>query len=373
MYLDLRIVLNQPVSTLLRDFENHLSDKLAALLRSGFGLYNRLRPSAVVIQNGLGLPLYQRLCQAVAESSWTQAENLLNQSSPRTRAFLIDCLSRESFRPAHYKPWIKAQPNNALAYILYSRALIHLAQQTDATRDSAATSQHVENTWQLLRGAENALFHAAQLAPNDPEPHYGLILSGQELQAGEERLWHRFSQLVKRDAHHYFGHLAMLRTLSPRQGGDADAMFEFVSATTRNLPAGGHPLYGLVPAAHIEQWLFLGTERADDDHPHAKADYFFNPKVWEPIVAAFHRTLPRQPLRGEPLSFVVLNTFAFCFYQAELKDHARVALEWIGANVTEHPWTYCESRLLQRYFDASHHYNRVLRQIMGKEFQLALD
>ena len=202
-----------------------------------------------------------------------------------------------------------------------------------------------EAFWEQLMLAQEAFYKAIALDKTDPEPFQGLITVGMGLQQEKNALWEYFVQIIKRDRNHYFGHQSMLTALTAKWGGTGEDMFQFARRTVKNLPA-GHVLYGLIPAAHIEQWLYYF--RLDENMNEINAAF-----------DAYYNGISNQPNETD---YCVLNLFAFCFYQYGDFDKTRQLLSLIGDKATDYPWDHCEGPFLA-YVDTSYTYSRICQSL----------
>ena len=342
---------------LISDFDryshNFIDDAFMKVLR----LASSFVKPTIKIQNGLYNKRYHSLKNAVNKAQWKMVYETIN-SKPNQRAFLIACLTDENFKPAHYEKWIAQEPDNALAYILYGNAMASAAWDVrgSGTADMIPISRF-ETFWEQLMLAQEAFYKAISLDKTDPEPFHSLITVGMGLQQENNTLWEHFVQIIKRDRNHYFGHQSMLTALTAKWGGNGEDVFHFARRTVKNLPE-GDALYGLIPAAHIEQWLYYSM--TDDDDAHNQ--YFRLDENRNEINVAFdayYNGISNQP---DEIDYCVLNIFAFCFYQSGELDKTRQLLDIIGDKATYYPWDYCDGPFLA-HVDTSYTYSRICQSL----------
>lgn len=212
--------------------------------------------------------------------------------------------------------------------------------------------------WKQLELAQEAFYKAIPLDNSDPEPFNSLMIVGRGLQLEQPVLWDYFVQLFKRDKDHYFGHQAMLTALTPKWGGNQREMFNFARKTVHKLPK-GHVLYGLIPAAHIEQWLYYDMDENEDAHQ----QYFSLPTNMSEIIDAFEAFYSGLSQKPEETDYYVLNLFTFCFYQHRDIGKTRQLLNLIGKKATTYPWIYGRKPLLLRHVDTSYVYSQVCKEM----------
>lgn len=354
------------------DFDNYLVNALYVLIKFIAGLLTYVIKPAIKILPESPATDFQDLRQAIKHARWQQVTQLLNSASPLRRAFLVEHLADAGFNPKHYLAWMQAEPEHGLPYLLFGNAMIRWAWKArgDGTADTVPM-RRFETFWQRLMVAGDALQKAAVLAPDDPEPFAGLLVVDRGLQQEREVLWGHFGQLVKRDKFHVAGHLSMLTDLEPKWGGTSEEMFEFAREIVAALPP-GHPLYCLIPTAHIEQWVSDNMIDDDDDDSDDEDSlslpnpYFSAPEIVAEITAAFeafyhgnNRFVDNPP---DDTAYRVLNIFAFCFHQAGRLDKTRELLKLIGTRATEYPWYYAEGVFFLSLHDTSYTYSKIYRE-----------
>ena len=339
------------------DFDLYMATWIYQGTMKLLGIVTLFVKPTIKIQNGLYNKRFVFLKKMIKKANWQTVSDILNKSEPKQRAFLITALSDEKIKPAHYQKWIKQSPDNALAFTFFGNAMTKAAWDVrgSTTADMIPTAR-IQAFWERLMWAEQAFLQAIELDDNDPEPFNGLITVGMGLQQNKEVLSKYFVQMLKRDSNHYFGHQAMLSALTAKWGGGEDDMLNFVRRTVTNLPE-GHPLYGLIPAAHIEQWLYYSMINEEQ----AYYEYFRVEDNIKEINAAFE-AYSKGIEKPDETDFCVLNLFTFCFYQQRDVDKTQYLLKLIGDKGSHYPWYYCDGPFLS-HLDTSYAYSQVCEQL----------
>jgi tetratricopeptide (TPR) repeat protein len=347
---------------LIQDFDRYWVNWFYQIIKGVLHLIAFFVKPAIKIQKHFN-KRYQVLANAIQKERWQRVTEIINQADSAQRSLLIASLEDETFKPAHYEKWIKQEPENPLAYLLYGNAMIIAAWEVrgGGTADTIPMSRFDE-FWKRLALAQNAFYHAISLDETDPEPFSSLITVAMGLSQGQEALWEYFVQMIKRDRDNYFGHQSMLTALTPKWLGSKEDMFDFTRKIVKHLPK-GHVLYGLIPKAHIEQWLYYSM--SDDERAHNQ--YFRVAEHINEINEAFE-AYAKGIDRPDETGYYVLNMFAFCFYQQGDLDKTRELLKVIGKQATTYPWYYCTEPLLSQ-IDTSYAYSKVCQEagVFAKE------
>ncbi|HIE01595.1 MAG TPA: DUF4034 domain-containing protein [Thiotrichaceae bacterium] len=342
---------------LIHDFDRYFMNWIHKIIMGFLHVIAFFVKPAVKIQKNFNNKRYQVLANALQKERWQRVTEIINQAKADQRSLLIASLEDEEFKPAHYEKWIEQEPENALAYLLYGNAMIIAAWEVrgDSTADTIPISRF-EEFWKRLALAQNAFYQAISLDNTDAEAFSSLITVAMGLSQGQDAFWEYFVQMIKRDRAHYFGHQSMLTALTPKWGGSQEEMFYFARTVVKHLPE-GHVLYGLIPKAHIEQWLYYSM--SDDDLAHER--YFHVEENMNEINRAFE-VYAKGIERPDEMGYYVLNMFAFCFYQQGDLNKTRELMKVIGKQATDYPWSYCGEPVLS-HVDTSYAYSKVCKDV----------
>lgn len=188
-------------------------------------------------------------------------------------------------------------------------------------------------TW--LDEAEAYLHRAKDLNPRDAEPWAALIgvhlgKSGASQAAAEAML----DQVHARHPSHLPAHLATLTHTLEKWGGSHDAMYEFARRITQREPDGS-PLHTVVPGAILERSVYYIIEK-DADGANA---YLQSSETRNFLYEAYLKSSGSDQLTQTCLTPIVHNWFACAAIYSQLKV-GRVALQKMGAAITDRPWAY---------------------------------
>ncbi|MFJ6940492.1 hypothetical protein [Streptomyces sp. NPDC101132] len=314
-----------------------------ALLRDMGRTLGRLtgRPVASLDEDS-GDPELPRIRAAAAAADWATVRAVLGASTEDgNRAALLWAVADTAGVERWIAGAIAAEPGAALPRLVGGFRQISWAWEAR----TSALAQHVSREQfrtfhERLRTGEQWLYEAAELEPARPDPWYGLQTTGRGLQVGQEIARRRFEATVRRSPHHVGAHNQQLQQVCEKWGGSHEEMHAFARASVFGAPAGTR-LGGLVPDAHIEQWLRLDS--GDD------AAYMRRPAVRESLHAAADHSY-RHPdcVRGR--SWIgMLNAFAMAFSLAGDRDAARECFEATEGRVTKSPWNYLSNDPVAAY------------------------
>lgn len=305
------------------------------------------------------------LLSAIQSENWTQVERVLAELNSSEVCLLVDNVTTKLKLTASIESWAEHAPNNYWAQLLFAYRLIHKAWRARGSGVSSTVSQRMYEKFYAYLSTANELLHSAiQLDPDRAEPYAALIVV--EMGAGfdNEALWQNFIQLNKRDKGHYVGHTNMVHALCEKWGGSHEEMFSVARTGAKN-NQDDSLLYGLIPMAHIERWLYFSFVDAE----HEATEYFFRDDVTKELNQAFDDFMDRKETKKQIAYYDALNKFAFCFYLAG-DDKAELLMKQVGYNLTDYPWSYQEFPFLSA-FDAGHSFSQSLKYLGIRKTQLA--
>ena len=182
-----------------------------------------------------------------------------------------------------------------------------------------------------LKVAEEHLYRAVELDPENAAPWYTLCVAGRGLEHGADITSRRFDAGVRRAPGHVGLHLQMLQQLCAKWGGSHDEMHAFAREAFASA-APGSGLGELIAQAHLEHWLDL--DQGPDDA------YIRNAHVLQELRKAAQASVFHPAFAPTSTAYNALNTFAMAFWLAGDKETAARLFERIGDHATKSPWQY---------------------------------
>lgn len=182
-----------------------------------------------------------------------------------------------------------------------------------------------------LRVAEEYLYTAVELDPENAAPWYTLCIASRGLEHGADVTRRRFDAGIRRAPGHVGLHRQLLQQLCAKWGGSHDEMHAFArQAFAAAAPGSG--IGEIVAMSHLEHWLDL--EQGPDDA------YIQNPTVVRELRAAADASVFHPDFAPTSSPYSALNTFAMAFWLADDKETAARLFERIGDHATKAPWQY---------------------------------
>jgi hypothetical protein len=182
-----------------------------------------------------------------------------------------------------------------------------------------------------LKGAEEHLYTAVELDPDNAAPWYTLCMVSRGLEHGTEITRRRFEAGIRRSPGHVGLHRQMMQQLCAKWGGSHEEMHAFAREALAAAPPGSG-LGELVALAHIEHWLDL--DQGPDDI------YIRDPAVLAELRAAADASVFHPGFAPTSSPYPALNAFAMAFWLAGDKPAAARLFERIGDHATRAPWQY---------------------------------
>ncbi|MDH5766949.1 MAG: hypothetical protein OEZ38_13135 [Gammaproteobacteria bacterium] len=342
--------------TIFRDFEKEVVNFIYKLIKLVSRFVSKIIVPKYKIINGFGLAEYIILKEAVINKNWKNVDKILSES--KNKSLFYYALKDEGYKPEHYLSWLKLDSGNDIALTVYGNSHITAAWESrgSGTADTVSTKQ-INKFFEHLVHAQEAFLEAIKHNKDNPEPFASLLIVAKGLSLDDDEKWKYFVQMVKRDPLHYFGHLSMIDALNPKWGGSTQAMFGFARTIANNQP--GKKLFSaLIAMAHIEQWLYLSMSEEDEYE-----EYFYRPDVVNEIEQNYKINYPELPVQADYVDYYTLNLYAFCFYQMNNVDEARVILNFIKKRGVDYPWIYINAGLLS-HFDTSYSFAFVYDEVL---------
>lgn len=297
------------------------------------------------------------IAKAIQTQNWSQVESLLNKFSSSDACLLVENISKQLKQTSNIVLWAENFPNNYWAQLFYGHRLIHMAWDVRGSGDASTVSTRMaENFWLQLTLSKEVLKKASELSPERVEPYSAMIIVEMGLGYDNTELWQSFIQVCKREQKHYVAHCNMLHALCEKWGGSHKEMFDIAKNGCADVPEGSF-MYGLVPMAHIERWLYFFMFGEDEE----ANQYFMREDVTNEIMDAYKSFNNKPYSQRSIVYFDVLNKFAFCFYLGSFEDLTEELLKKIGCNANYYPWLY-QSEPFLTPFDEGHGFSQALSE-----------
>ncbi|MFJ3902967.1 hypothetical protein [Streptomyces sp. NPDC090025] len=290
------------------------------------------REDAAVVKDS-GDPEVARIREAAEAGDWPTVRAVLEarpEAADRTELLWAvgDTAGVEQWMPRV----LEAEPDTALPRVVAGIRYITFAWEAR----TGALAEHVSRDQfrvfhARLRDAERWLYEAAEREPGWASPWYGLQITGRGLEVGQTVARRRFEAVVRRSPQHRGAHQQQLQQVCQKWGGSHEEMHAFARDSAFGAP-GGTLLGGLVPDAHIEQWLML--DRGAD------TAYMRTPEVLESLRRAADHSYRHPGFRQETGWLNTVNSFALAFSLAADQGAARECFELLAGRVTKSPWQY---------------------------------
>ncbi|GAB2855967.1 hypothetical protein GCM10027074_23800 [Streptomyces deserti] len=263
---------------------------------------------------------------ALAQGRWQNVRSLLVHTGDDwdRRGHRITVLAREPYCAAWAKEWLLAEPESADAAVLLA-----LAQVRRALRGKEKPPR-----------AREACHRAAELAPADPTPWFGLLLLERTLGADEDVV-RLFEQVRARYADHHHAHHLMVARLAERRidtGPDPlHEVYDFANWAAEEAPADS-PLAILPVVAHAERYRALAAAGHEPADPVASG-HWTGRRARQVMKAAFDWWLEWEH-EGHPRRLIDLNFLAHAKVCEGRGAEAAALFHRIGDHATPAPWSY---------------------------------
>ncbi|MFD5829232.1 hypothetical protein [Lentzea sp. NPDC060358] len=170
-------------------------------------------------------PVLAGAVTAASRGRWEQAAAALKPTRGHwdDRARVVQALAREGARTDEWLVrWRDEQPDRDLA-VLDAAAWVLVAREIRGESDE---QDHVQGYHRVLRRAERAARHAAELAPQDPTPWWTLVQVAGGLSIDQARFAEIWHELVVRAPRHRAAHEAALEYWA---GQSPDVLLDFAA------------------------------------------------------------------------------------------------------------------------------------------------
>ncbi|MEU3980087.1 hypothetical protein AB0F77_08235 [Streptomyces sp. NPDC026672] len=240
------------------------------------------------------------------------------------RGHRVNVLAQEPYAAARARDWLLAEPDSAGATVLLALALVHRALRGKEDPEAARTACRA----------------AADLAPRDPTPWFGLLLLERALGTGDgmRRL---FTEVRARHPDHHHAHHLMTARLAerrPDRGADPDhEVYDFAGESAARAPADS-PLALLPVVAHAERYRVLAVAGRVPADPTASG-HWCEESAGHLLRAGFDWWLEWEP-EDHPRRHVDLNFLAHALSAAGRHAEAAALFQHIDRHITPAPWSY---------------------------------
>lgn len=314
-----------------------------------------LKPSAKLLDHK-NMKQVIEVSNNLKNGCWDDAEDLLNQMDANIRYRVIKALADIKCRPNEFDQWLEARPESAMAYIVSGHHLIQWAWEARGSGiGSTVTKKGAKLYYERLFQAREELETAIEIKNQYADPYVGLITVAMGTGFARELLWEYFAKALSLSPRHYEAHTVMINALAEKWGGDDGEMFSVAYKATADLPD-GDPLVGIIPVAHIENWLYLSMCNLDIQAER----YFKTQKVRNELAHAYNKISRCQLDTMEHID--ALNNFAFCFYMAGMNTVSKEIIAKLGGDFVEYPWIYCSKPFIS-LFNTAYAVDHVLNEL----------
>ncbi|WP_367318288.1 hypothetical protein [Streptomyces sp. HUAS ZL42] len=226
----------------------------------------------------------------------------------------------ESHLPA---AWVKREPQNVNALVLYSLAELEHGRSSGALTDGSAT-------WRRCH-------LAADLDPQNPSPWVAMLGIARLMRAHRREVFAIWDEIVARDRWHREAHLSMLHYLGPQESGSLSRAIEFADSELTRMPPNA-------PCAAVELEVHLMRYHSAKARGGAEAllarDQWGSPQTAQFLDRA-QATWPRLAFFSHAAAVSDLNLLAYALTAAGRLRGAAPVFEAVGGRVTSWPWR-CE-------------------------------
>lgn len=299
------------------------------------------RAQSVVLDRTNGVPEVASAVAQLAAGDWQSVESAYGDNRDwALRGALVQALG--DLDPSD--EWTSSCPRSSLAQAVRGSQLRRLAWDIRGGGKASTVSKTAfGDFFATLRGAEQAIRRAIELAPDDPDPWSQLIWTGTGLQVSKDEILTRFAAMHERDANHINGWLAVTSAMAKKWGGSHQAMFDVAHQGDRDLPSGSVGRVGLV-RAHEERRLYLA--HWENDALGARS-YFKRPDVAHEVSAAALNSVLSPEHRHGASTRLAQSWFAYALalvgdaVPSERRRAATLFTELGDTGIPSQPWLTC--------------------------------
>ncbi|NQZ06830.1 MAG: hypothetical protein HRT35_06685 [Algicola sp.] len=232
--------------------------------------------------------------------------------------------------------WVKQEPENADAHLVYGARLLKLAWKARGFgRGHDISAQQWQEFYALLDQTIEELETAARLKDDDPTPWVYLIMAAVYHSQGAETELRYYNEAGKRDPNNWHAHIHRLTGLSKKYGGSHQLMFDFVK-NVQGQSADNNLLNCLVFKAHSEYWKyksqFEGDEKAAENHAN-------DPAVIAECLAVYESTLASNEYDSFDVLFARINATGL-FHVLRQKEPLKTELKNLQGQLEDVHWTW---------------------------------
>ncbi len=290
-------------------------------LPHGAGFYHPAAPDAVKFFNA---------------EDWTALRDLLEKQPTDSRGLLANALFREDMPANSFDNWIEAQPDLPWPWLFKGQLYTQIGWDH---RGEGYADTVDEDEWESFFGyleeAEQYLWKAADLAPDNPLPLVALVPIFKATREDPQAVLELFEQARTRGNLTVGSHLCVQDAISPKWGGDFELLEAFGDTCLKRARENG-ALACVVPDAHVEVALmFEMSESAGSER-----DYLRQEGVRNDVLNAHEVFVDHYDDEKTWDNCQAHNTFAYVFDKMKLYELSALHLRQTGLKMAASPWTY---------------------------------
>ena len=315
--------------------------RLKVLARAA-SVQRKLGEHPPALDPALGDALGTRLLAAARQGDWRAIGDLMaGVEHPDDHTFYVRLVAYNPGVERWVDDWIAAEPQATLPLLVKGARAVDWAWEARGSgRARTVLREAFAVFFQRLELAEACLAEVAEREPDSATPWAFMVVLGRARQLGLDETRRRFAEACRRYPWHRESHYQMLQQLCRKWSGSHELMHEFAARTVTAMPPGS-PLGGLVPTAHLEQWL--------DTDGEVGMDHLRSRPARDAVRAAADRSIHHPDFTRRPGWPFAPNAFAM-FYSL-IEDHraAIAAFDIAGDHVVDWPWKYLNGEPPETY------------------------
>ncbi len=312
-------------------------------------LLSTLLNPLVALPNQKESALQAKFCRLIAQSDFHGILQLYLQSEATGRQELLKVIGK-SANFQGFVDYLTERPDNYLSPFFIAVMYSHSARKSfQQSIKSKQNHLHIGNMVYYAQSAYELYVKALPGSNKDVLIYSHLIDNLLLLNENIETANQYYQHALHWDANSFQLHQAMTNLLSQKGFSGRKQAFELAKKVT-NYAAAGDPNLHLLPLAHIQEWLFLCTQKSKK----LQQNYFKRASVEVEIEQAY--SLFAEQRNHDVNSLRASQSFMFCFYmnnnQQKLAQELSFNQNYIDFSTA--PWAYLGQPKLR--------YNLILRQ-----------
>jgi len=296
---------------------------------------------AAILSQGVDLPckreslLEQRFFRLIASGDFYCILQLYLQSSQVLRQELLNIIAANS----HFSDFIEylmGRPENYLSHLFLAAMHAEKAKQAHPTKQQIpSNSDQIGYMVYNAQSAYELFIKALNNSKQDVLVYANLINNLQYLSETKETAQRYYQHGLQWDKNCFYLHQAMSNLLQIDSfEGRKEALTLARQLTKKSMM--GSANHHLIAQAHIQEWLFLGTQKPKS----LQKNYFKNSDIQDEINDAY--ALFSQTRLRNSGNLKASQTFMFCFYMSGDKQKLtnELAFNQNYIDFTTEPWNY---------------------------------